>query len=294
MRQLELTTAFFDDTLAITCIENSLVGYLKYLKLPYQSLYCYSYIRLDEVIKDFISYKYDYINYYKLPRLQKVASDLHLAYISVNRISHTEMLQILSQKTNEGIPILLHIDPLKIHNNGQLIPWRDNHYILAYKIEDEKVYLLDDYPKRQFQMSIGKLNDAYKGEFVFFNIINKFNENDYKNNVLKVLREIKEIDLMPINKEMYSFDELIRLRDALGILRITRRRIDTWIRWLNEKYDLNINNEYITYLLKLINILDKLYSIVEFYRLKCKVNNESIEKLLEEAFLYENKWIKCL
>ena len=295
MDQLELTIAFLEGTLAITCIENSLIGYLRYLNLPYKSVYCCSFINLYDTINDFILNKEDYTKYYQLKRLQDITELIQLANVTfIESDSFENTMKILVNQTSASVPIMLHVDPTKLPNHGQILPWRDDHFVLAYRVENDVVYFLDDYPRRQFKMSIEELKNVYKGEVVLFQVIDKFNYNSYIKIIYEVLKNISKTSYKSYVKAPETLEELIFYRDAIGIIRISRRRVVSWLMWVNENFDISINNECFTCLEKLIGLLDQLYSTLEAYRLRGRINHQNTNNLFDEIISYETQWISQL
>jgi hypothetical protein len=53
MTILPLSIEYLEDTHGITCIENQMVAILKYLKLPYQVIYIFSYITSFDILQLF-------------------------------------------------------------------------------------------------------------------------------------------------------------------------------------------------------------------------------------------------
>jgi len=297
MRNAALTYGadFFDDTLAITCIESALLGYMRTLNMPYESLYCHSYIDLNTTVTDFLSSDYNYTNYKILPRLQETASLLQLMQTNIKSMSYDSMIIELQTSATQCIPLLLEVDPSCIALPNHELPWREDHFIFVYCIQDSEVLFLDNYPARQGSISISNLKDAYSGAVGHFFIVNLLNINNYRNICLNAIINICNVEVSScFCRNTYILSDLLSLRDAVGILRISRRRISRWLEWLKQQKIFIFKESVQNHLLEAIIAIDRLYSVIEYCRTKKVIKSDLISTMFQEIYQSEKQWIEQL
>jgi len=209
------------------------------------------------------------------------------------------MMGWLSDKLSINLPLMVQIDADKIKNgNTTVSPWRYDHLLLAYKIEDDVISFLDDYPQRSIQYTVNDLKDIFIGSVIQIKPIRLFEINEYLEACSQALLHM-EVSRCPLFNE-YGFSRIIYIRDAIGILRISRNRIFEWYKWM-------LINEYIKPDSELANLLDsqikamnKLYSSIEYIRLR-KTDGSNLIKTslnhldeLDMKISYKLKKVMCL
>lgn len=294
--ELNINLKFIDDTLGISCVEKQLIAIMRYYKLDYKLLFIDSFIDLSNTIKDFYNNKLEYAYYKGLDRLQYTCKLLSIGELKYKKIEVNQLEAMVKKYITNKKPVLICVDPLKIKQPGQIdIPWRREHYVCAYGFSDNSISVIDDFPKRKLDISLSEIKDAYLGTIVIFNKLNNINTCEYNkrlmNKMLKITNmpkiDTENIDcLMPENVE-----ELQRLRDALVIVKISRQRLQLLISYINETINFNNYNEFNQAIDNIIELLSKVYYTTEYYRIRNKINNQYLKRMLRELISYENNWI---
>lgn len=148
------------------------------------------------------------------------------------------------------------------------------------------------------EISKKSLQDAYEGNVIFFNLLEGLDKEWYAVQVKEQMKKIIEMQKeIKSEKEICVFlpqsvEEILSFRDAVGILRISQRRIRAWLLWLSDYYCLKVPNEETLILNNLLGILDRLYSTVKTYRLRKKINIEVIRNLLLESLDFDKRWLR--
>ncbi|MFM9327765.1 hypothetical protein [Paenibacillus mesotrionivorans] len=295
MSRLNYSIDLLQNTYGITCIENQFISALKYLNAPYQAAYVESYIDLYDTVLSFYKLQIEYSYYKGLDRVQVVSSKLDFAEINSQEESFSNMLITLEHSIHRGCPIFIHVDPKKLPRSGEIIPWREDHFIALYGLEQKTIYALDDVPRRLIELSYEAVHEAYQGTVIELKLLAGLNRSSYlekcRDQMKFIASQSKRLPYWNID-DMLQFDEksIVYLRDALGIVRISRRRIIAWLHWLAGEYGIRIVGIQED-LATVINSLDRLYAMVEMYRLRNKINYKFINDQFEEMVNLEMAWI---
>ena len=298
--ELPINEEMLEDVYGGSCVENQFVMLLKYWGLPYQAVYCNSYRTISNVIKEFKDLKKSFEYYDGFERLFSIARKLNLVeLIEVSPLDFSDMLEILKKRLKENNPILIGIDVSKFYKDTEIIPLRNDHFVLLYGLNSTEVKILDDTPIRKHNLPIHKIQSIYDGNTIVFNCINKFDRNNYYNHIgvytQKIVQQYENETQYTVSELMpNNIEELPLFRDALGIVRISRRRLKLWFEWLKSYYGINHLNDILDVLTQLNSTLDRLFSIIEAYRLRGKMNNQTIQDLMDKAMQYDNAWHKTL
>lgn len=286
---LNIDKHFYADTLGVSCVEKSLLGYLHYLKFPYQCLFYESYISANDVLDEFLNNKVSYIAYSGIKRLQKVANDLHIAQTTYFEKPFDEMLDIAHDELAKETPLLLRVKSEKLPNT-KAIPWADEHFILLYKI-DGVYYLLNQYPLCEYKMSRVELAHVYDGAMLVISVTPDFNKAYYKDSIKSGIVSITGSKECQFYYDVND-DNIEHLRNAIGILKMSRSQIMEWAQWINSYYDFTyFPQESITLLSLAVENLNKLYTAIEYYRFR-KYNIQYINDMLKVIIQDENSFRK--
>ena len=285
---LNIDKHFYEDVLGISCIEKSLLGYLRYLNFPYQCLFYESYINATDVLNEFFNNKVPYIAYSGIKRLQNVASDMQLAQIMYYEKPFDEMLDIAHEELGKEIPLLLRVKSEKLPN-AKATPWAEEHFILLYKM-DGIFHLLNQYPLCEYRMSREELSDVYDGAVLIISINPDFNKASYKEAIKKGITSITKSGECKFGYDING-DDIEHLRNAIGILKISRSQIMEWAQWINSYYNhVYFPETSITLLSQTVENLSVLYTAIEYYRFR-KDSIQHVNDLLKIIIQDENSFI---
>ncbi|MFF2483004.1 hypothetical protein [Paenibacillus sp. NPDC058071] len=288
---LDYSTELLNSSLGISCIENHYMAVLMKNDFPYHAVYYKSFIPVINVVVDFMKNGSSYAYYRGLERLQYTGKQLGLAQTKAyENLDFEKVKQMLeTELTVKRLPILMRVDASKIDNVADL-PWREDHFIMIFGIRDEKVLLMDDFPKRVFEMDFSQLQSAYNDEIILFELLpsNKIRQNAYEQLLIEIQAARIAYDAHAFEQmlESISLDNLSALRDAVGILKISRRRMESLAASLGEQ-GASLLNE----LNEANRLTEKLYNAIELYRLRKTINSEFIKQSLFSLSALDTQWL---
>lgn len=284
----------FEQTFGISCVENYLVSYMIQNNLPYKAIYYKSFRPVLMVVKDFLQSHVNYTRYTEIERLQKESRDLQIVEPAfLGQQSFEEMLKMHEQEMRNGRPLLVKVNPEKLPIVKGMVPWRDDHFIMLLQRELDTIDVLDDYPRRSIKLDLHELSEAYSGGFIRLTIMNpSLDMEQYKK---KVVSQIQCWGEYPTTNDLdsllagFDLEQIEYLRDAIGILRVSRKRMEVWIEWLSNIRIIDDFQEKAS-IQATIQKCDKLYGLLEVYRLRKKVNIESIVSIITEIVQMDELW----
>jgi hypothetical protein len=194
----------------ISCVEIYLLAWLKERGIDCRSLYADSFAEIADVINDFLTGEYGYLNYAKLPRVQETAQRL-----GGIRLCYKNALQKEENRLNAGeTPFVRMLGVKPDYKSGKLTPWRDDHFLLQY---DGKYY--DCYPPGEFTPSRG---DIFDGRVLEICLSGSFPP--YGNELQRLKERVLQAELRDCVVNVTA-DNIMRIRDGVMILKISRQRM---------------------------------------------------------------------
>lgn len=231
------------DTLGLSCVEKYFLAWLgKYYNV--NNLYSNSFVGLNRLF-DAFAHGATYENYCDIERLQDLAEEYGIVEHKYISCRADEAIDIISRKKENEL-FLIRVNT-RFFLDFKRSSWREDHYIC---IENDLSWI-NEYP-----LSEGKF-DKNKFEAIFDGAICIYNLGDLSvipPNTIEYAVRNERLDMLP-NVSLNKFE------GALGILRITRKRMFT---------SPNIPKEVKQVLAEEIKIADKLYFSVRLKRLKAK------------------------
>ncbi len=284
-----MNTDLLENIFGISCVENYYLSVLKFLDLPFQSVFYKSYVPLLQTVHDFIDNKFTYLQYYKLERVFVTGKKIGLMQMHSFDSSFDSFMKVLENNIINGLPLLAMVDYNKLPKQGNIAPWREDHFVSVIGYSDTSVVFLDDTPTRKLEITKALFEDAFMSRYSYFDVLDENKHEEFKKEAqLYIINSIT--NEQEIFKELVLGDEnLLYFRDAIGILRISRNRIKLFLKWFIEDTKLLLNTT-VNNLELVINRLDNLFSIIEAYRLRKKIKNDSVNALLLEIFELDYKW----
>lgn len=253
--------------LYLSCVENYFLAWLsKYYDIS--KLYGLEFRSAVDILDDF-SKGSSYENYYKISRIQDLAKDYKL----INKM-------IFSSNAYEAISIIENLDDnslclMKVNNlffeKLPRSPWRDDHFIVV----DSNLNWVNQYPLSEGNFTYGDYVRSYDDLLLIYQI-----------NDLNVVVEDKITEVIKTQdfKLKDIPNRLSDLESAIGILRITRKR-------LKEYYKDNILAY--TVLTEEVDLLDKLYLQIRRDILKGNLN-KNFKDSIDSIVFFEKKLCEVL
>lgn len=300
MDKLLINLNLLEDTLGLSCVENHSIAMMRYFGIDYEPIFVDSYVKVKETIEYFYKDKIQYAYYGGIERVIQTSKKLKIFGLENLKLDIDEACLEIEKNIKINIPVLISVDGTKLPREGAILPWRKDHYILIINSNRNSYRAMDDIPKRIFDISKDNLKDAFGGNILIPEKLQGFNQEYYLKVCLNKLSEIVDINDIKDNKAAISElipqnpEELVLFRDAIGVLRISRRRLTSWLMWVDKRLNMGRLDDVISKIIETINVLDKIYSVAEIYRLRGKMDNYNLQKLLNEILTSEESFLSNL
>ena len=196
------------DVLSLSCVENYYLAWLKnYIDIS--NLYGQYFRSVKEIMNDF-SNGAIYENYYQIPKMQDVAEELGITNHHFYRCDFDEALCLIKNIDSNKL-CLIKVNS-HFFENYKRVPWREDHYIQI----DSNLNWLNQYPLSSGKFLYEELEQCYDDTLIIYELINPniILDENIKNKIVN--QDINNIQISYINNSFL---------DAVGILRITRKRL---------------------------------------------------------------------
>ena len=255
------------EVLSLSCVENYYLAWLKQY-FDISILYGQYFHSVKEIMSDFINGAI-YENYYQIPKMQDVAEELGITKHHFYKCDLKESISLLTN-TNSNKLCLIRLNS-HFFKNYKRVPWREDHYVLI----DSNLNWLNQYPLSSGVFTYDDLEKYFDGTLIIYEL------NNLKINIEENIKS--KIANQDVNNIQIPFTNNSFL-DAIGILRITRKRL---LEFFKDNLELfNILDLEVKY-------LDKIYLQIRLLNIK---NEKEINYLeyLNEILFYEKKMIEVL
>jgi hypothetical protein len=282
--------SLYDNIWGISCVESNYLVSIRHAGIPYPCLFYKSWIDMRETIHSFVSNKWVYARFKGLERLQDVG--LQLGISRIHRLTirgAAELYELFAMKLNAGAPVLIQVNPARMPGNLGILPFRDDHFVMVVGLEGDEVTIMDDYPRRLLRLNFQALMEAYESRVIHFDNRSEIDLGEYQNQIkgYPIIGHWNGGELTPF---VIDEDNILHLRDAVGILRISRRRLKEWEAWYSE----TSNSQYEGFaeaVTASLVLYDKLYALLEMFRLRKQIKNDKIQEILNQIHSTEKLMI---
>lgn len=236
----------------LSCVEAYFGAWIqKFLDL--RMLYCESWLSWNDILKIFITSKIQYANFYGIRRIQDLAECAGI----VKHIRRDDLNDLSSKK---NILNLLSVKKEFFHSQ---MPWREDHFIAVLSFSEKNIRYINQYPLSKGKISKIDLLKSFGG----VNLIFELNTQKHVDKIF-VDKHREQIKKIVLYEEKFKFRAVSErsLLDALGVLRISRRRTLEWANkyikedFLKTKIQQNMREQLL--------LADKAYSHVQYNLLK--------------------------
>mgnify|MGYP001495079148 CR=1 FL=1 len=298
-RILAFHVGMFERTLGISCVENHYASFLLYKNLPLEYVFYKSYEELPVTVRRLYTQRKNYANYDAIERIQSVGERIGLARSTFLRHVPTEQLRerMESSLANDR-PLLMRIKPDGLPSLFGLTPLRDDHFVMVHGYDQEQVYLLEDYPQRALKLPWDQLDHIYAGDTITFEELDKFEADAYMALVMEELaqwRHAAEDEKLPSILEQAASmpEDLVYIRDAVGIHRIVTRRMLAWVNGLqsNARIFADIVPSQIEETAEMTN---RLYGLLEACRLRKRADARKLHHAIDDIARSGRQWVKAI
>lgn len=207
---------------SVSCVENYFLPWVG-TRTDARILYADSFLPAGEVLRDFCEGGAAYASYDKLPRVQDVS----------------ERLGYTSHERTEQLPAAIRADELTlIKVNGRFFrdavrtPWRDDHYICLTDCTRGGFGYRNNYPSGSGRFCAAALREIYGGLTLRYTFCAAADDARARAAAVRSLEDL--CGKQPAAYAPQTADPRA-LRDAVGILKVSRKRLAAWLAYLAER-----------------------------------------------------------
>ena len=278
MRNKELIS----NVLSISCVENYFLGWFKELKIDYRIFFSKSYIPAVEILTDFLYNDCKFESYPKIERLMEAAE----RYSVTSHKCVTELdLNLVDENIDDSL-VLIEVN----HSffKSKLTPWRADHYIWLTEKTEESYKYLNNYPLSEGVISATEVLKTFGGRTLIYKFKTIEVNCSLKDEVKSVFGSIINVE----NKKLVLNENinLQDLRNALGILKITRKRLAELFCAANEYWPelFQYDTEFKTFMENYCNELSKFYAVTEAAILRKSFDLTKLQAMVDNILFAES------
>lgn len=260
MKQMKADKSLFGSTLGLSCVENYLLYIYILQGYDYRYLYSKSFISMSDIVSAFCDDSAQYAYFDKIPRLQDVAVEQGL-------LTHT-VEKDFKASVNQYDYCCIGVSQRFVNEQYGRDLWRDDHFILLCEEKEDEWICLNDNPRDCLSIQKSNMPNIYGGQSVCFQILSDLDESVKD----KLLHDFQEKIGQEQKLYEYKLTDLLVVRDILGILRVTSKRIRDYC---SIYFDTLFMNDYLLE-------IDNLYVLIEYMRLRKREDFDKVHKSLEE------------
>ena len=276
MRNKELIS----NVLSISCVENYFLGWGKELGIDCRKLFAKSYLSANEIITDFLYNGCKFESYIKIERVMETAE----RYLVTNHKCVTEIdFKLINENIDDSL-VLIEVNQNFFKN--KLTPWRADHYIWLTEKTKEGYKYLNNYPLSEGVISIEEVLKIFGGRMLVYGFCAATNYGHITRDVEAALDGLTNAE----NKKFELKEEinLQALRNAFGILKITRKRLAEFFYIISDEGLLLYNGEFKTFMDNYCNELNKFYAVTEAAILRKSFDLIKLQAMVDNIIFAEN------
>lgn len=260
---------YTQEKMGITCVENYLIWFLMNQGFEVDKLYCDSYISIEDVLKDFSTGELGYENYQGIPRIQDIGSDLRCLEMEFcNNIGLETIFEHVNQ--DESCCLLAGMNPDFAKDKFNANLWRDDHFIYIYEVGENQIHYLNDTPAVDVCSDINEVKDYLNGTCILFKVIREIDENIFNKKMNILEKGINKYDSTTF--DISGMKDIRSIRDAIGILRVSRKRLKCLFSNGSAKYYIKESEIFYKAINEVIFHLDGFYLFLEYCNLKHRID----------------------
>ena len=236
--------------LALSCVERQLLYILEANQVNSNILFVESYSSVETILDYFMNEDMKYVEFNIFNRLQHIASEKGIIDIEYVEVRDEDFI-------NKYEYILLGADIEFLKKTYGSSVWSDEHYVLITHKDADTYYYLNDSPYDERIISKEEMHELSTSSAIGITLKRELID---EKDVLRQFCDKLNSDDSARRYQLKSVNEnsLLQLRDALGIIRVMRRRNYYFI---SEYVDAGFMNEY-------LKGLDSKYIKLEYRRLR--------------------------
>lgn len=213
MRNMKKCKCAAFDADAMSCVESYLLQWLRKTDIRLPLIYCESYIEPERA---YIEAEKGFAYFTGFPRLQDTLKEAGILRGEV----------YCGRSIKKGLT-LEQTEPC-FFDGEKLRPWRDDHFIRLTRRTQQRLYYINCYPPSAGYIPSQEQRRLLSGKRINYRIRSV----DCAGLMLKSVRQLERMSAY--SPEEIRIKEPGRLRDTLLVLRVSRSRIEAWLRLLQD------------------------------------------------------------
>lgn len=268
--------------LSLSCVENYFLAWLSKNAISPSLLFHKSFINFYRLLEDFLLGNARYETYEKLPRVQRLAEEAGMVSRRYSNMAAISGINDFSSLT------MVRVTP-DFFAKQSLVPWREDHYIWLTGKSEEGYTYLNNYPLSEGELSCARLAEFFDRTLLTYKLSGHIDYENIRENCIDQINRIIASQRVEGKIPDLETANLRGLRDAVGILKITRKRLLNWVPLLMGCGLLVSDYAICTHLQEEAALLEKLHLSLEAQRLRARYDFKKLESGLMEIARYENR-----
>lgn len=274
MKNINLDKSYFDNIFGLSCVENLLLYILNSQDYSYKYLYYDSYIPLNRIIESFISKKESYANFTQISRIQDTAKNHGL-------IAQNNYNKFCDIPCEEDAWVCVMVKPEYIRFKYSVNLLRNDHFVLLADKTSAGYVFVNDTP-RDFGLittdELPMINDNIAISFSIIKDVDDYLKDEFYTKMIEQL----SIDNFDTISNFTTCGDIYIIRDIVGIYKIIQRRLYNFISLYGD----------VEFMQENIEAIEKLYSAIEYMRLRNRIDYAGINEKLSNIYLQDKENIK--
>jgi len=253
---------------SLSCIESYVLAVLHSNLHNADFLYYQSFLPFAEIYDEFFDRNTLYAYFTGFPRVQDIAREKHIIELNIEKNVDFESV------FHDEKYVCIGVSPAYLIRKYGEKAWRDDHYILVFKQDKSNCFYINDNPRDDGIISAQELQSAFSGQIIRFEMIGEITPAMQAEFFDSFRSRLFVANDRPVNFNLISDNDLIKTRDFVGILRISRKRAAQFLNCFMSSEFMQTH----------IESIDKVYTTLEYMRLRRHLDRSKAIELLTDTW----------
>lgn len=260
----------------LSCVEAYFGAWIKE-HVPLGALYCESFLRWQEIIAAFAKDTTTYAAFAEIPRLQDMAEELGL-------ITHVRTELLIAPEMFDAKALTLFGVKESFFTGRKA--WREDHYIAVTRYTKKWIDYINQFPLEEGKVQTKQLVDDLSGRCLIYRKTKNYDKAFFAE---KSRRQEERLETQADGRYSVLLDS-VQLRDAIGVLRVSRRRVLDWLTWYIHSFGHTELERIRGPIEEQIQAADRAYLQLHMYLVRRQQpDSEFLTSITEELSRYEQK-----
>ena len=206
----------------LSCVEAYFGAWIKE-HVPLGALYCESFLRWQEILAAFARETTTYASFTEIPRLQDLSEELGLT-------AHERTESLIAPETFDAKTLTLFGVKESFFTGRKA--WREDHYIAVTRYTKKWIDYINQFPLEEGKVQTKRLVADLSGRCLIYRNTKNYDKALFAE---KCDRQAERLRTQT-GEEYPVLTDAVRLRDAIGVLRVSRRRVLDWLTWYTHSF----------------------------------------------------------